>query len=338
VVGRAAPPLHFLLEGAAGMTDLGQWLREAREAKDLSLAEVEAQTRIRQKFLVAMEAETWDSLPNEAVAVGFLRKYAAFLGLDTAAVMDLYRARSAKLEAPVEEIEMPGPREVDYRPIEVDLSAIPRPQVPWGVIAGIAGVAVLVLGLWWLSATDRLRFDGVAASLPGGSSPGQATSVAAVTEPTATVRVIRVTATPSPTPVPSATPTLVATIEPTPEAVTDTPEATPEAATPTPAEQEGAVAAILLQLAASQRSWVRVVVDGQTVAETVFEPGQTGEWQGQEAIVLRTGNAAGIDLVINGEPQASLGGTGEVVDKEWTLVDGRVTGTVPAATPAPSAG
>ncbi len=319
------------------MTDLGQWLREAREAKGLSLAEVEAQTRIRQKFLVALEAEAWDSLPNEAVAVGFLRKYAGFLGLDTAAVMDLYRARSVKQEAPADEIGMPEPREVDYRPIEVDLSAVPVPQVPWGVIAGIAGVALLVLGLWWLSATDRLRFDSVA-SRPGASSPGPATLTAVAPEPTATVRVIRVTATPSPTPVPSATPTAIAVVEPMPEAATDTPAPATETATLTPAQQEGLAASILLQLAARQRSWVRVVVDGQTVAETVFEPGQTGEWQGQEQIVLRTGNAAGIDLIINGEPQASLGGTGEVVDKEWTLVDGQVTGTVPVPTPAPSAG
>jgi hypothetical protein len=91
-----------------------------------------------------------------------------------------------------------------------------------------------------------------------------------------------------------------------------------------------------MELEGSQRAWVRVVVDGQTVAETIFEPGQTGEWQGQNQIRLRTGNAAGINVSINGEPQGSLGGAGEVVDMEWNLVDGQEVETTPAPASPPT--
>ena len=64
------------------MMDLGQLLRQKREAQELSLADVEEQTRIRQRYLSALESDDWDDLPNEVVARGFLRTYASFLGLD----------------------------------------------------------------------------------------------------------------------------------------------------------------------------------------------------------------------------------------------------------------
>jgi cytoskeleton protein RodZ len=322
------------------MNDLGQWLRDTREARGLSLAEVEAQTRIRQKFLAALEAEEWDSLPNEAVTVGFLRNYAGFLGLDTATVMDQYRARSARQVTPAEETEMPGPREVDYRPIEFDLSTVTVPKIPWRAVAAVAALALVILGVWWLSATDRLP----TARLSSIGALGQATSTAPLPEPTATIRVIRVTATPSPTAEPTATPTLATIVEATStdNTATEAPPATPvpsdTVVSDTPAPQEGLVSSILMQLVASQRSWVRVVVDGQTAVETIFEPGQAGEWQGQGQVRLRTGNAAGIDVSINGEPQGALGGAGEVVDREWNLVDGQVVGTTPAPASSGEAG
>lgn len=320
------------------MNDLGQWLRDTREAKGLTLAEVEAQTRIRQKFLAALEAEEWDSLPNEAVTVGFLRKYAVFLDLDPTAVLDQYRARSARLATPAAATEMPVPREVDYRPIEVDLSTITLPQLPWGAIGAIAALALVLLGLWWLIATQRLRVT----DLQDMSVLNRLTPTALMPAPTATIRVIRVTATPSPTPEQTATSTVAAVVEASPadSTTTETGQSTPvpsdSVATSTPSPEESPASFILLQLEASQRSWVRVVVDGQTVAEAIFEPGQTGEWQGQEQVSLRTGNAAGINVSVNGEPQGPLGGAGEVVDREWNLVDGQVVGTTPAPTIAPT--
>jgi transcriptional regulator with XRE-family HTH domain len=61
---------------------LGEMLREAREAQAFSLQEVEAQTRIRAKFLQAFEQGDISELPSIAHAKGFLRNYAQFLHLD----------------------------------------------------------------------------------------------------------------------------------------------------------------------------------------------------------------------------------------------------------------
>ncbi len=60
---------------------LGERLREAREAKDLSLDETERATRIRARFLEALEQGDY-SVMTPVQAQGFLRNYARFLGLD----------------------------------------------------------------------------------------------------------------------------------------------------------------------------------------------------------------------------------------------------------------
>jgi hypothetical protein len=69
---------------------LGEILRQAREDIHLSLEEVERETRIRAKFLAALESGDLRALPSDAHAKGFLRNYAQFLGLDAQAMLRRY--------------------------------------------------------------------------------------------------------------------------------------------------------------------------------------------------------------------------------------------------------
>jgi cytoskeleton protein RodZ len=69
---------------------LGQLLRDTREEKGLSIAEVEEDTRIRQAQIEALEAEDYAKLPSSIFVKGLLRNYAQYLGLDLAEVMKLY--------------------------------------------------------------------------------------------------------------------------------------------------------------------------------------------------------------------------------------------------------
>jgi cytoskeleton protein RodZ len=70
---------------------VGARLREARVQRGLDLAEVEAATKIRARFLRAIESEEWNVLPGEFYARSFVRAYAAHLGLDEAEVEDELR-------------------------------------------------------------------------------------------------------------------------------------------------------------------------------------------------------------------------------------------------------
>ena len=72
-------------------SNVGSVLREARNRREIELSEVEAATRIRVRFLRAIENEEWDALPGGVYTRGFIRTYAAFLGLDGERLADDYR-------------------------------------------------------------------------------------------------------------------------------------------------------------------------------------------------------------------------------------------------------
>jgi cytoskeleton protein RodZ len=80
------------------MFEIGATLVEAREKRKLSLADVQKELRIRERYLTALEAEEWDVLPGEAYTRAFLRSYAEFLGLDGTLYIDEYNERVAAHE------------------------------------------------------------------------------------------------------------------------------------------------------------------------------------------------------------------------------------------------
>jgi cytoskeleton protein RodZ len=70
---------------------IGSILRQARSRRRIELSEVESATRIRARFLRAIESEEWDALPGGFYTRGFIRTYASFLGLDGARLAEEYR-------------------------------------------------------------------------------------------------------------------------------------------------------------------------------------------------------------------------------------------------------
>ncbi len=70
---------------------IGETLRKARTERGVELSEVEQATKIRAKFLEAMEEDRWGALPAPVYARGFLDIYARYLGLDQQALLDEYR-------------------------------------------------------------------------------------------------------------------------------------------------------------------------------------------------------------------------------------------------------
>jgi cytoskeletal protein RodZ len=72
------------------MAGLGATLRKARLERGLSLQEVEATTKVRSKYLQALEEEDFDQLPPPVYARGFLRSYIRFLELDEEELLQLY--------------------------------------------------------------------------------------------------------------------------------------------------------------------------------------------------------------------------------------------------------
>ncbi len=73
------------------MPEIGETLREARMRARIDVSEIEAQTKIRAKYLRALENEEWSLLPGPTFVKSFLRTYAQALGLDAKALVEEYR-------------------------------------------------------------------------------------------------------------------------------------------------------------------------------------------------------------------------------------------------------
>jgi len=85
------------LEGV--IMNIGELLRAERENKGLSLFDVEEKTKIRAKYLQALEEENFEEIPGEAYRIGFLRNYARFLDLDPEPILNQYKAQYESKEA-----------------------------------------------------------------------------------------------------------------------------------------------------------------------------------------------------------------------------------------------
>jgi cytoskeleton protein RodZ len=125
------------------MAEIGSTLRETRIRKKIDITTVEVATKIRAKYLRALENEEWSVLPGPTYVKTFLRTYAQFLGLDAHMLVDQYATR---FEEP-EELELPAfSREQRIR-TRVRRVGPPSRLVAAGVLALLFIAFLLVLGL-----------------------------------------------------------------------------------------------------------------------------------------------------------------------------------------------
>lgn len=301
------------------MSSLGQQLRAVREQRGLSPADVEANIKIRPPVLQALEQGDIANLPPKAFARGLVRKYAEFLGLDPIAAAELFDAEYGAV-APA-----------SFTPVLQE--PLYRRRRDWA--EALLGVGAIVLALVVVYAVVQYSI------LPLRQSAGQvaqapaATSVVANETPTAS----SLSSAPSLTaPPPTRTPILDATpIVGAPSTPTLLPTigatATRSAPTPAPTVPSNEVE---VGVEITQPSWIQVKVDGQQVFASILQPGQSRSWRGQKSVTLRTGNAGGTIIFVNGQPLGTLGTPGSVVEREWQLGQADVLNPGPAQPTAPA--
>ncbi|MCX6028687.1 MAG: DUF4115 domain-containing protein [Chloroflexi bacterium] len=307
------------------MSELGRLLAEARAAKELSLADVEAATRIRQKYLEALETGNFAALPRGAVARGFLRTCARYLGLDEADALRRYAQESGDTGDQLEIPEPGKPRLIDYRPIEVELSDS-RFDLGWlrWVIALLV-VAAIAAAAWWVL-NGNLGWNPLAAL-------GPAFTATPTTPPTATRTAVVVTVPPAPTAMPLPQPTPTSDLLPLPIPTAE-PTITPTARPSATPEVVGRLA-VIMQI--TQRAWVEVTVDGvKTITGDLMEVGQVRTWEAKQSITIYTGNAAGVNLTLNNQQLGAMGKINEVIGRTWVVAEGgQVTEAAGTVTPTP---
>ncbi len=165
------------------------------------------------------------------------------------------------------------------RPVRV---AVPRST--WFILLAAIIVGLVLALLTWLGLTSSDQTSRPPSTLPNGPAAG--------ITPTSLVTLPALPTAPNPT--------AVATTPPTP------------VASPTPAN------AITVELRTTDRAWIRATVDGSVVLEDTLPAGQTVRWTGRQSVLLRVGNAGGVDVTVNGQRIGPLGPPNQPVDREFT--------------------
>jgi len=318
------------------MGELGQLLRDRREEQNITLEEAENVTRIRIKYLVALEEGKYDALPTPGHAHGFLCNYASYLGLDLHQVQELYVKDTSSRR-----FLEPG----IFHPKDINL-APRRPLIKADLVLGLViALVVVIVGGWafWQYGWPLVRptptpaatatpTEAIVAILPSKTTTQMAPTQAA---PTPT----RTTAPPTQTTVPATATTTPTAPLPTPTATLDTPLtiATPtppptETPTPTPTRASG----VLLQIKVIERAWLQVTVDGQALAGELLEADQEREWEAQEELYFICGNAGGVEITVNGQELGLLGERAEVVERTWTPAGEATPTPLAQETPSPT--
>ena len=300
------------------MDELGIILREAREAKGLTLAEVQAEIRIGTKFLEALETGQFHQLPTPVHARGYLRNYARFLNLDPQPLLErlemsyTYQAKGTIPTArPPEDISPQKPLQMQhdqplFRPVNMEMDTNSSEGSTGSIVRFAIIIALLVTIALIANRISTLRSEAPASSngldatvlefvrgLLSGESTPTATEDPLSPFPAPNTDVITSTGRSQTTGIP------VPTIAPTRPAL--------------PATME----VIQLRLDVVERTWMRITIDAVVVFEGWANPGELYQYDANAAATVRTGNAIGIVVSINGVQLGRMGGRQEVGEETW---------------------
>lgn len=286
----------------ASLHEVGQALKEAREAQGRTQEEIAETTRIATRHIRAIEEGNEKELPEVFYIRSFLKKYADAVGLSANEVADAYS------KAPIPTTSTPS------------LGMTLGPIVYYIAVIGLIGG---VLALAW-HFQPKVSVVSEPSPTPTPSLKPSAKPVAAVYGPP-----VKPTPKPSPSvsaspaatsPAPAAVASALPSAEPASPAASPTTSTAPVAATspaasatpaPSPTPTTGR-----LELVIQERSWVEVRANRRLVFEGLMRPGQRRTVTGR-SVEVTAGNAGGVRIFVNGADSGVLGDRGMVVTKTF---------------------
>jgi cytoskeleton protein RodZ len=261
---------------------VGAILREERLKKQLSIEDVAGQTRISHRFLRAIEADDFSTLPGLVFARNFVRQYAALLGLNPVPLL-------ARLPA-------------------YDLESSPMPATPLPSSEGS----------WW-----DPRWNSAVSSLAWIVLACGAAAAAYLYFNRVTPRPKQAVATSTPVRRP------VAPVAPPAQIVVSPPVSPVESA---PVETHS----VRVVVTARDDSWIQVIAEGKTAFIGVLKAGESRAFASDSPVRVRTGNAGGIDISLNGKKIDPLGPAGQIRSVNLTVEGPQFGPKTPPVSSAPA--
>jgi cytoskeleton protein RodZ len=254
-------------------TPVGDILRQSRESQGIRLEDAARVTRIGQNYLSALEAGMYATLPSSAYARGFLRAYAAFLGLSGDEIVALYEQSLAPEPA------QSDPKTAAILAADTESTSSPR-KGRW--LVPVVLLALVVVAAFIFDDRSTVR------ETPSPTAPFK--EAVQSTVPLLPVRSSVRQAPPE-------------TLKQN-EMITKTSDRM--AAEPV---REG----LVLKLKVNQDSWLNITIDGAISQQYDLKAGDLIEWKGERVFVLDLGNGGGVEAELNGRPRKLFGETGKPV-------------------------
>jgi cytoskeletal protein RodZ len=287
---------------------IGRDLRRRRELLSLTPEEVERHIHIKAEFIVALEQGDLSRLPSAVQTRGMLANYSDFLDLDTDALL-LRFADSLQASHRVRYPKAPGSAR---QPVAVKPKLPPlRSFMATDVIFGLAVVVMVVALIAW--GLGRV-FQEQAAPLALPTAPSISDVLAGTSAPPLNQQVTLIPVDDTPL---------------SPVESTLAPEATEEAVAFDPAVP------VSLTVVATERTFMRVLVDGKEIFNGRVTPGVAYSYAATTTIQILTGNGAALRVTYNGRDLGLLGNFGQVVEFIYTANE--IVTPIPVSSPTPTA-
>ncbi len=288
------------------MPSFGEKLKQEREKRNITLEQISASTKIGTRMLQALEEDKFNQLPGGIFNKGFVRAYSRCVGLDEDQIVADYlqasgdspRIEPSPLEGDAPKFpekgrqkDQPGIHDrVRDRANDKGQETVPRlessaenppRQLPWGLFAAILLLVALALALWNrrheehergslnpASNSSTSQLSGVApADVPSGKTQGQAKAGALSGSSTGGR---------------------------TASAASKTPQISQQSsAAPAPGE-------FTVLIEAREDSWISITADGKTVSSELLAAGSERTVRGRKEVIVKAGNAGGVDFQFNG--------------------------------------
>ena len=291
---------HNPAEGdeSRGEAEIGRLLEHKRKERSLTLEEVEQATKIRKRYLTALERDDYAILPDAVYARGFLKTYANYLGLDGEALSrQLKSSTKTRRERGIN--YNPRPQSDFERPLITPsgLRGVKKRKVYTSAImtllVAVLALAAVIGALYIVGRGAQVSKEG---DSPSGESP------------------------------PRQEQQNEAGREKAPEAGPAKRDAVGSKDTvggekkPAVAKQSAPPDTLRVLVNVRERpSWILIRTDGTAAYEQVAQPGFSKTFEAEQRLFIKCGDAGAVRVEINGQDAGALGGAGEIVARNYTL-------------------
>jgi cytoskeleton protein RodZ len=281
------------------LPSFGEKLKQEREKRKITLEQISVSTKIGTRMLQALEEDKFNQLPGGIFNKGFVRAYSRFVGLDEDQTVADYLEASG--DAPPVSTEIAaredGARENAEKVTRLEaIGDSPPRELPWGLFAAALLLIALALSLW-----SHRRLE--SARQPVRPAPTKAAAPSPAQTPVEH-RASGSTSSGSPA---AGSPTGGSTLPVAPKTTPSPAAQDSSAATPAASPDEFRVT-----IRTREESWISTAVDGGPGSSEILSAGSERTVRGRKEIIVKVGNAGGVDLRFNGKKLDTEGEIGQV--------------------------